>query len=126
MPRYPVCKHSGPSYKCVKLSMLDCKLFHKYFYENKTKILQDHFLLKYIDIEKPERDRASKQNGSRKKVVIKYNVKVASCDTFKLPVCQDTFLNILNVSKDRVQRIARNHFYTGQSPICLLYTSRCV
>nr|CAH7751566.1 unnamed protein product [Callosobruchus chinensis] len=97
--------------------MRDIREFHANFYSNETKIEQDAFLLKYIAISKPKRESCTKANSSRKGVAVQYYVKLVASKTFQLQVCQNTFLGILHVSKDRVQRIARNNILTGKVPV---------
>nr|CAH7760115.1 unnamed protein product [Callosobruchus chinensis] len=97
--------------------MRDIREFHANFYSNETKIEQDAFLLEYIAISEPKKKRCTKANSSRKGVAVQYYVKLVASITFQLQVCQNTFLGILHVSKDRVQRIARNHILTGKLPV---------
>lgn len=95
--------------------MKDVEVFHKNFYSSQNKIEQDSFLLKHVTVHAPKRRRGSGK-GNDKSISIKYFVKIHKADKFQVQVCKSTFLNILHVSKDRVQRIARNHLQTGQMP----------
>nr|CAH7765196.1 unnamed protein product [Callosobruchus chinensis] len=70
----------------------------------------------HINAEKPKRERVTKSTSSRKGVAVKYFVKVQGTKKFCVQVCQRAFLHILGVSKDRVQRIARNYVYAGTLP----------
>nr|CAH7750010.1 unnamed protein product [Callosobruchus chinensis] len=96
--------------------MCDIQDFHTKFYSRKDKIIQDFFILKHINAEKPKRERVTKSTSSRKGVAVKYFVKVQGTKKFCVQVCQRAFLHILGVSKDRVQRIARNYVYAGTLP----------
>lgn len=93
--------------------MQDIKDFHGLFYSLKTKTEQDNFILKYLSVRVPLRSRARKPNSSRKSVAINYFVKIKETRDFKVQVCQNTFKDILQVSKDRIQRIGRNFSHTG-------------
>lgn len=112
----PVCEHNGKTYRCKKLTMRDIRSFHVNFYSNETKISQDAFLLKYMSVKKPTRSRSVKENSSRKSVATQYFVKLFDTRNFQLQVCKSTFMGILDVSKDRLKRIAREHVSTGQLP----------
>nr|CAH7745338.1 unnamed protein product [Callosobruchus chinensis] len=96
--------------------MCDIQDFHTKFYSRKDKIIQDFFILKHINAEKPKRERVTKSTSSRKGVAVKYFVKVQGTKKFCVQVCQRAFLHILGVSKDRVQRISRNYVYAGTLP----------
>ncbi len=96
--------------------MSDIKEFHANFYSTTMKTKQDTFILKHIEVRKPQRERNKIESSSRKGVSVQYFVKLAKTDKFQVQVCQKAFLNILHVSKDRVQRIARNFLSTGQLP----------
>lgn len=96
--------------------MSDTKEFHRAFYSSTDKTVQDSFIVKFILVKPPKRDRHVKENSSRKRIVCEYFVKVKGTEKFQIQVCQQTFINILNVSKDRIQRIARNFMKTGEMP----------
>lgn len=113
LPRMPNCGHNTKTYKCSTLSMQDVRRFHQAFYQTSRKVLQDNFILKYTSQSTPQRSRAKIPSSSRKAVAIKYLFKTKSgC----VQVCSNTFLQILGISRDRVQRICRNHLVTNQSP----------
>nr|XP_022907523.1 uncharacterized protein LOC111419015 [Onthophagus taurus] len=117
LPCFPICKHNGKTFHCKKLTGLDIYNFHRNFYLHKNKVEQDAFILKYCSHDKPKRqNRNLKEGSSRKSVAIKYFVKKCRYEKYKIQVCQQTFLQILHVSKDRVQRICRNHLNTGLMP----------
>lgn len=58
----------------------------------------------------PSRSRVKVAGSSRKSVAIKYFVKIRETKYFKVQVCQNTFKDILQISKDRTQRIGRVFF----------------
>lgn len=97
--------------------MADIQEFHSAFYSSTNKQIQDTFILKYIDIKKTKRDRAKKPGSTRKKIALSYFVKVHHTDKFQMQVCQKTFLNILHVTKSRVQRVANRYTKSGQMPV---------
>lgn len=43
-------------------------------------------------------------------------MKKSDCEKFEVQVCQKTFLNILQISRDRVTRIAKRHLEAGTLP----------
>lgn len=96
--------------------MRDIREFHTNFYSNQTRILQDAFLLKFMSVKKPIRSRSVKENSSRKGVTTQYFVKQFDTRDFQLQVCKAAFMGILDVSKDRLKKIAKDHLLTGQLP----------
>uniref|UniRef100_A0A1B6LBY1 DUF7869 domain-containing protein n=1 Tax=Graphocephala atropunctata TaxID=36148 RepID=A0A1B6LBY1_9HEMI len=116
LPEAPKCSHNGPTYRCKSLRMSDIQEFHGSFYKTPVKTVQDSFILKHIEVSMPKRDR-SKKNGGKKSVSVKYFVKVKGTTKFKIQVCQNTFLGVLNVSRFRVNNIAKNFAITGRMPV---------
>lgn len=117
MPSYPTCGHKGPTYRCLKLRMADIKHFNEAFYASTDKIQQDCFLLKYMEVRQPVRDRHSKDSSSRKGISCKYFINIKGAEKFQIQVCQQTFIHVLDVSRDRIQRIARNFLQTSEMPV---------
>lgn len=108
LPKYPNCKHSTKSYRCSTLTMLDIKSFHNAFYENRTKIGQDNFIVKYTQIEVPTRRRNIKQSSSRQ---FSSKYFIAKCQKNNLvPVCRQAFLSVLCIGPDRVKGVLKRHF----------------
>ncbi|RZF42031.1 hypothetical protein LSTR_LSTR006624 [Laodelphax striatellus] len=117
LPNMPKCDHKGnKTFRCKNLKIGDVKDFHDNFYKSVEKPTQDAYILKYIGISQPARRRSVKEDSSKKGISVNYFIKVKNASDFKFQVCQKTFLGVLNISKDRVQRIARNHLNTGEMP----------
>ena len=77
LPTKPTCKHKKQNaLECIKLEMQDIRRFHEQFYENKTKMQQDEFILRYTTQEQPQRSRAEKEGSSRKGMTVRYFVRV--------------------------------------------------
>lgn len=88
--------------------------FRDRFYSNKTKILQDTFLLKYMKAKVPVR-RTVKNPKNQRGVTVSYFIWVAEGTV--VPVCAATFQSILGISRARLQRLAKNHVITGKLDI---------
>lgn len=81
--------------------MNDIRNFHRAFYSIPEKEKQDAFLLKYCKSENPKRCRVSPdQKKKNKNVSVKYTIENQVGN--KLPVCRDTFLNVLQITRHRV------------------------
>nr|CAH7712814.1 unnamed protein product [Callosobruchus chinensis] len=93
-PVPPRCSHDAGAFQCKTLKMQEIRRFHQNFYSNRTKIDQDRFLIKYIEL-------------NHKKEVEPQQV---------VPVCLDTFLKILHVSRFRLNILSKNFYATGQLP----------
>lgn len=85
--------------------------FHAAFYSSTVKLEQDAFLLKYCH----GTSVSNHKNKERKKnVTIKYSVRKHKSGKM-IPVCQKTFMAILNIKKDRIQGVVkRNLASNGQ------------
>lgn len=94
--------------------MQDIRRFHESFYSNKDKVSQDNFILKYTSQDTPKRRRPSEKEGSQKDVTIAYFIKSRSLGLVQ--VCGSTFLQVLGISKFRVQNICKKHHETGKNP----------
>lgn len=122
-PRPIVCGHNTKAFKCSSLSNRDIKHFHATFYSVPKKTVQDSLILKYTTATIPSRPRSRKNKSDQltRGCSIKYFVKrgVSAPGTnvkTLIPVCRTTFLGILNLSKDRVQRVCKRHLITGCAP----------
>lgn len=112
MPRRPTCNHEK-RLKCKMLKMKDLLHFHKLFYKNTDKLSQDAIILKCCN-GLPVKRR--KVNTSRKgrEFTIKYLIYA---NKKLIPVCQNTFLRCLNITKYRVQYVIANFFRDGTGPV---------
>lgn len=95
------CEHS--SHFC------SAKKLHDAFWHHKNAISQKSFLMGYIDVKKPQRQRPGQGQTQRS------NKKISS--TFRVPtekgtvkVCRRTFLSILNVGRRKVEKAASDKF----------------
>lgn len=111
MPVYPQCGHFTNAYRCMTLKMTDLKNFHKTFYSNKNKKDQDNFLIKYCTTESIKRPRGS-EGKKPKSLSIKYTIRETKCGRL-VPVCRQTFLDILQVKKGRVLGVLKRHHKDG-------------
>lgn len=114
LPNKPACKHKKKNLRCNDVPMQDIRRFHEVFYSNKDKISQDNFILKYTVQVNPKRRRPSEKAGSQKGLTITYYIKSRSLGLVQ--VCGKTFLEVLGISKFRVQNICKRHHITGQAP----------
>lgn len=123
-PKFPSCKHNSKAYKCGSLTIRDVSHFNAAFYKVPNKITQDFFILKYTGVDHPRRSRSKPDTSGKvvpKRVVsITYFVKKAIRSSGQtnsvVPVCRQTFLDILQISKYRVQSICKKHLETGHMP----------
>lgn len=91
--------------------------FHKNFYSTREKNLQDAFIIKHLKITAAKRPRPSKRPTSTKKVSTNFYIRVSGTDSFFLRVCQQTFVDVLQISRKRVQHLARQFLNTGSMPV---------
>lgn len=93
----------------MKLTRQDISRFHRNFYKCTTKISQDHFILKYCNVNKAN----NKKENSKRNIAIKYHV--IGNHGQMIPVCQKTFLDALLVKKDRIKGIMSRFYKSGGS-----------
>jgi len=89
--------------------MKDICEFHSLFYRVPDKKIQDQFILKYVKINIIQRRRERKDKGNSNKSQLDRTTKyfVRNSEKVLVPVCMDAFLNILHVSRFRVNRITK-------------------
>ncbi|CAH1976276.1 unnamed protein product [Acanthoscelides obtectus] len=116
-PEYPCCGHLNKSFKCRKLTMRDIKEFHENFYSTRAKNSQDAFIIKHVKVTSAKRPRPKKKLTSTKKVSTNYYIRVSGTEKFCIRVCQQTFVNVLQVSRKRIQNLARKFLNTGRMPV---------
>lgn len=115
-PVIPTCEHGrSHGYKCTELTTQDYSKFHRHFYANASKVDQDTFLLKYCSSQTP------KQAGKKKTQTIRYFIPmhVMSSKGKRIilkKVCQKAITTVLGISRDRIQRICKNHLTTMSLP----------
>lgn len=101
------CEHRSHFCSANRLCKNDLIKFHDAYWCNNNAISQKSFLMNFIDVKLPERQRPGQGNSQRsnKKKTIFYRVQ-----TKKGPVkvCRDTFLSILKVGRRKVENAARD------------------
>lgn len=94
--------------------MQEIRRFHQNFYNNLTKVEQDRFLIKYIEVNHIKRRRTTTGRYNTTSFRSKYFVPNGKMRL--VPVCLDTFLKILNVSRFRLNILSKRYYATGQLP----------
>lgn len=117
LPVIPKCVHGNAKqgFKCNELTVQDYSKFHRNFYSTSDKVTQDTFLLKYCTAQTP------KKEGKKKTQTICYFIpkheNLRGKHRVKLiKVCQKAITTILGISKDRIQRICKQHLTTMAMP----------
>lgn len=113
LPIYPKCQHKTTSLQCSSLTMVDIKNFHKLYYSSNDKLKQDNFILNYCNVKKVDRHRPSTGSRPSKTLSISYKIRTSSRN---VPVCRETFLGVLGISKNRVQTVTKHYLLTGDVP----------
>ncbi|BES90131.1 transposon protein [Nesidiocoris tenuis] len=108
----PTCRHEKKKVLCCHtLKMQDIRRFHQAFYASHKKIDQDNFILKNTERISPRRSSHGERSST---VSISYFIPLRNRG--RVQVCAKAFLNILGVSKFRVQNISKHYMVDGQSP----------
>lgn len=110
----PQCSHEAGAFKCKTLKMQEIRRFHQNFYKHTTKIEQDRFLIKYIGLNHKKRNRTTTGRYNTSSFRLKYFIPNGKMRL--VPVCLDSFLKILNVSRFRLNILAKHYYATGQLP----------
>lgn len=101
------CEHNNTFCAAKRLVSDDLVKFHDGYWRKKNAVDQKSWLMNYIDVLVPERERPGqgKSRRSKKKKTIFYRVQ-----TKKGPVkvCRDTFLSIVNVGRRKVENAAND------------------
>ncbi|CAK1578323.1 unnamed protein product [Parnassius mnemosyne] len=112
-PNRPRCQHLRKGvYKCESITMRDVMNFHAAFYKYHNKETQDAFLLKYCVPVIPKRKRPKNKKHHPKTIHTNYSIYSVS-QKKKITICQKAFLGILNITKHRVQYIAKKFVESG-------------
>lgn len=112
LPARPQCNHATKAFKCSSLTMTDIKYFHESFYKFKDKIKQDAFLLKYCILKQIKRRRPKNKQHKEKQFQTKFTI-FSKTKKSTVPVCQKAFLDILHITKHRVQYVIKQYDETG-------------
>lgn len=113
-PKNPTCFHRSKKLECRSLKDADIIGFANGFYDSKDKPAQDSFILAYCSFATPNRTDRNVKNGSRKNISIECMIRKRNGKLVK--VCQKAFRGILNIGKDRIQRVCKRHLSTGAAP----------
>ncbi|KAI4464018.1 hypothetical protein MML48_4g00013889 [Holotrichia oblita] len=116
LPEFPTCGHRTKTMQCCLLTMTEIRKFNEGFYQKKSKLLQDMFVLKHCVTSKPKRPGTKIKENVRNKpkaISVKYNIKTSKGT---IPVCKKTFVAILGIGKNRLQRIVSRYHQTGGLP----------
>lgn len=88
-----------------QLTIADVTNFSDLFHKNLTKVAQDGFILQHCSVSKPNRvDKNAK--GPKKNFSVQYSLTTANKK--KISICRAAFIRILNVSRNRLQKICKN------------------
>jgi hypothetical protein len=85
--------------------------FHSLFYSRKERTFQDSIILKFIKVTPVKRKRSENNKTNGKMFQTKFFVKTGN--GISVSVCQKAFLNILGITRTRVETIAKNFFSNG-------------
>lgn len=92
--------------------MAEVKLFHTKFYEVKQKIYQDNFILKYCKTVPVKRKRP--KNSTHRGKIFQTQFYVMSAQKRLIPVCKKSFMEILGITRRRIDTVSKNYFKTSQ------------
>lgn len=87
--------------------MRDIKAFHTIFYKENNKVKQDTIITQFCKPTTPKKRRMENQPRSRRNLTFKYFTGNY------IPVCRDTFLNIVGIKRDRLQGVLRRFYVSG-------------
>lgn len=116
MPTYPICDHIEGQFLCRTLTMRDVKNFHGRFYKNNDRQYQQNFILRYSETVqirrrrpmKPAKQAANAKPRKPRVRTTRYFVKNSKNE--KVPVCMESFMDILKVSRFRVNSLTKKDF----------------
>lgn len=115
LPTYPLCGHHTKSYRCSVLTMKQCLYFHDIFYKNKDRQSQNNFILQYTKSKQVQRRRPKTNEKTPKAFHTKFFVR-RNDETDMIPVCQNAFLQILQIKRSRVEFVTKNFQKCGFIP----------
>lgn len=111
LPVYPTCGHKTAAFQCISLTMAEIMNFHSKFYEVKQKIYQDNFILKYCKTIPVKRKRPKNSRHSQK--IFQAQFFVLSQQKKFIPVCKKSFMEILGITRRRIDTVTKNYFRTS-------------
>lgn len=114
MPVYPTCSHTEGLFRCKTLTMKDILSFHSLFYKKPERDYQSNFILKFVEVKNVKRRRNRKNKTKEKQQLLRTTrYFVRSSKGEKVPVCMDSFLDIICFSRFKVNKITADHHKTG-------------
>lgn len=116
LPKMPKCNHKSEKslFKCKHVRGHDTTSFVKGFYEARSKLGQDAFILMYSKIHSPKNTHRRK-HGSGKTFRVEHFIRTRNGKLLR--ICQKTFIGILNITKLRVKGVCSCHLQTGSAPV---------
>lgn len=91
--------------------MAEVKTFHSKFYEVKQKTYQDNFILKYCKTVPVKRKRP--KNSTHNEKIFQTRFFVLSRQKKLIPVCKNSFMGILGITRRRIDTVTKNFFKTS-------------
>lgn len=116
MPDYPKCNHLFGAFQCRTLTLRDVQNFHSSFYKRLETEYQNNVILRYEKIKNVHRRRSRKTKAKEKSKLLritKYFVRNTRGE--KVPVCMESFIAILGVSRYRVNNLTNDFKKSGGS-----------
>lgn len=113
-PEYPTCGHNKGAFRCLSLKSEDTIFFHSTFYSTNKKQIQDAFILKYtapVDV-----TRWRPKDGSKQRRQFQVKCYVGTKKNKLIPVCQRSFLLILQITRTRLHTVVHRYFETKEMP----------
>nr|CAD7433849.1 unnamed protein product [Timema monikensis] len=108
LPLYPKCGNATKSFRCAALSMKQCLDFHHLYYENKDRVYQNVFLLKYCEVVPVAQRRPSTSSHKGKEFQSKFYVQKNVLKTDFLYAKQPNLVKMLKLLD--VKRLLELHF----------------
>lgn len=116
----PTCGHGNKGhFQCQDLSRQDVRKIHQKFYEQPDHQWQNNFIIQHVSVVTPKRICTPAGIPSRRKVSTHFSLPKRREDVVEnVRVCRAAFLDILQVGRDRVNRVCKTFLTTGSAPVC--------
>ncbi|KAJ8880733.1 hypothetical protein PR048_017203 [Dryococelus australis] len=118
LPKKLTCEHENKGhFQCKNLSLQDIRRIQQKFYQQPDHEWQNNFLLQHVSVVTPMRSCTSAGIPSRRKVSTNFSLSTLRQNVIKnTRVCRAAFLEILQVGRDRVNRLRQIFLTTGSTP----------
>ncbi|XP_050315526.1 uncharacterized protein LOC126750070 [Anthonomus grandis grandis] len=117
LPEFPTCGHKTKKLQCLSLTMTEIGKFNEKSYHQASKSYQDLFILKHCVTNKPIRPGTKiKENVRNKPKTVSVQYKIITSKG-QICVCEKTFVAILGVGRNRIERIIKQYHETGVLPV---------